>query len=99
MDRKEIKDELIEMTGEELIDIWNEYCENNYCTFRKIHYMEEFDEIMKNKTPLEIIDSVYAGFDVANEYFIGNTFFESFNDLETYIDYERLVDYIVGKDK
>ena len=87
-----------ELSDEEIIDIWNEYCDANRYYDNRIHSMDVFDEFFESYTPLEIADMVsYNGSDYQRnaDYF---TYDEVSNDLHTYYSASGAVDGAVERD-
>ena len=58
--KKQIEDLVIDtidnMSDSEMIDLWNEYCDNNRYYDDRIEYFDEgvFNDLMSGKTPYEI---------------------------------------------
>ena len=87
-----------ELSDEEIIDIWNEYCDANRYYDNRIHSMDVFDEFFESYTPLEIADMIsYNGSDYQRnaDYF---TYDEVCNDLHTYYSASGAVDGAVERD-
>lgn len=87
-----------ELSDEEIIDIWNEYCDANRYYSNRIHNIDIFDEYFDNYTPLEIADMIsYNGSDYQRnaDYF---TYDEVCNDLHTYYSASGAVDGAVERD-
>lgn len=62
MDKRDwIKEQLDKLSDTEYVKVWNEYCYENGYTDGVIHPMEEFNDMMGAKTPLEIADAVRGG--------------------------------------
>ena len=96
-----IKEIIEEMSTEDKIALWNEYCDSSNRADDWIYSMEEFDEIMNEREPWDIVRTCYFGdFNPTHEYFWFNGYanLESDYDIDGekspfYID--ELVDYIV----
>lgn len=87
-----------ELSDEEIIDIWNEYCDANRYYDNRIHSMDVFDEFFDSYTPTQIADMVsYNGSDYQRnaDYF---TYDEVCNDLRTYYSASGAVDGAVERD-
>ena len=100
-----IKEIIEEMSTEDKIALWNEYCDSANRTDDWIYSMEEFDEQCSGMTPTEIAQSIlYGDFRINDNYFWFNGYanLESDNWIEGekspfYID--ELVDYIVENEE
>ena len=96
-----IKEIIEEMSTKDKIALWNEYCSNNNRIDDWIYYMEEFDEIMDGREPLDIARTCYFGdFNPAHKYF----WFNGYANLESDYDINgaktpfyiyELIDYII----
>lgn len=76
--------ELIEMyesmSDDELIETWNEYCDDSNRFDDHVCSMDELDEILYRETPSTIADLVYYGeFNPNHEYFT----FDGYGNLES----------------
>lgn len=96
---EKLKEYINNLDSNELRLLHNEYCYsvNNYDD--EIFYMQDLNEILANKNPLEILDSVSSKFNINDEYatFNGYGWIESINsyDLENHIYIDDIIDYIV----
>lgn len=100
-----IKEIIEEMSTEDKVELWNEYCDSEYRFDDRIYSMEEFNEIMSGREPLDIAMTCYFGdFDPTHKYF----WFNGYANLESAygIDGEKspfyiddLVDYIVENEE
>ena len=84
----------------DLISLWNEYCEEHRCYDDNIEYMESFDDLFGDLSPLDIVRRVqYGDFRPDDDYFGLNGYgnLVSFNDLEDYgpFSYGELAEYLV----
>lgn len=78
-----IKEIIEEMSTEDKVALWNEYCDLEHRFDDRIYSMEEFDEIMSGREPLDIIRTCYLGdFNPTHEYF----WFNGYANLES--DYD-----------
>lgn len=71
MNIEQAKDILIDnLSDDELITEYNEYCEYNNDMDSVVYSMDEFDEVMKNLTPIELaINVVYGEFNPSDDWF------------------------------
>lgn len=100
-----IKEIIEEMSTEEKIELWDNYCnaDNRYDDW--IYFMEEFDGIMEGKNPWEITRACYFGdFNPTHEYFwfnaYGNLESEDWIDGEkSPFDIDELVYYIIENEE
>lgn len=100
-----IKEIIKEMSTEDKVALWNEYCDSEYRFDDRIYFMEDFDEIMSGREPLDIARTCYFGdFDPTHEYF----WFNGYANLESDYDIDgekspfcidELVDYIVENEE
>lgn len=78
-----IKNALEEMNTADIIAVHNEYCDSSNNMDDYIYSMEEFDEIMGNMSPWDIVRAAYFGheFNPTNDYFRFNGYanLESFD--------------------
>lgn len=98
---EELKELLENLTDSELVEIWNEYCDNNNYYDNRIESMDYFDDIMSGKTPLEIVNSICNDFNTNDDYFVFGVYgCESFNYLdEEHIYFDDLANYILDNDE
>lgn len=73
--------EFINLPTREKIDIHNMYCDD-FCYDDKIYRMEEFDNVMEDYTPTDIVNKLCEGFSTSDNYFMFNreNNLVSFND-------------------
>lgn len=85
------------LSENELLGIWNDYCDcNNYYDDR-VYYVSDLDELCYSMKPTEII-SRYGDLD-GFEYFTDGVYTEGSNDLLDLIDYGALIDYIIDNEE
>lgn len=72
INRKEFFERQVEnMTDAEYYRAWNHHCDISKYPDDVIHTMDEFNDMYKNKTPLEILDSVsHIHFNTNDDYFV-----------------------------
>ena len=88
-----------ELSNDELVSIWNEYCDNNNYTDDRIYYMREFDDMMYDRTPSEIARDVWSNdFCVNCDYFQWSVYLTSTDYPEEMVDFDALADYIITND-
>lgn len=92
-----INDFLCSVADDELIELWNEYCDNNYCSDQRVYEMSELDELLHGCTATEVLESVDSDFSTYDDYFIRDDYdlLESHCDVFDVIDIEELTEYII----
>lgn len=85
------------LSENELLNIWNDYCDCNNYYDDKVYYVDELDELCYSMKPTEII-SRYGDLD-GFEYFTDGVYTEGSNDLLDLIDYGALIDYIIDNEE
>ena len=96
------KEELEELEELEVVDLWNDYCENNNrggegIRANKIYHMEDLDDILGKMWPSDLLDTVdFNRFSEGDSYFgyNGYGYIESFDTPYDVIDVEALVEYL-----
>lgn len=82
MNIEQAKDILVDnLSGDEIITEYNEYCE--YCNDMDsiVYDMSEFDEIVANFTPMELASSVaYGNFNPSDDWFM----FDGYGNLQSF---------------
>ena len=104
--RKQIEDLVFDtidnMNDSEMIDLWNEYCNDNGYYDDRIEYFDEgvFNDLMSGKTPYEI----YQIIDNSDISFFDNYCrydgyeLNTFTDIYDSIDIENLVEWIIEEE-
>jgi hypothetical protein len=85
------------LSENELLNIWNDYCDCNHYYDDKVYYVDELDDLCYSMKPTEII-SRYGELD-GFEYFKDGVYVEGSNDLLDLIDYGALIDYIIDNEE
>lgn len=105
--RRQIEDLVFDtinnMSDSEMIDLWNEYCNDNGYYDDRIEYFDEgvFNDLMSGKTPYEI----YQIIDNSDISFFDNYCrydgyeLNTFTDIYDSIDIENLVEWIIKEEK
>ena len=91
------KEELEELDDEELVEMWNEFCENNNMYDERIYRMDEIDDILGKMYPTDLLDMIdFSRFSECDSYFSHNGcgYIESFDTPYDVIDVEVLVEYL-----
>lgn len=57
----EVKDYLEDLHDEDLVQLWNAYCDEDNYADDHIYNMDEFDEIMGSEEPSRIAQRIYYG--------------------------------------
>ena len=105
--RRQIEDLIIDtidnMSDSEMIDLWNEYCNDNGYYDDRIEYFDEgvFNDLMSGKTPYEIyqiIDNSDISFFDDYCHYDGYEL-NTFSDVYDSIDIENLVEWIIKEEK
>ena len=98
-----VTDTINNMSDSELIDLWNEYCDNNRYYDDRIEYFDEgvFNDLMAGKTPYEIyqiIDNSDISF--FDDYCRYNGYeLNTFSDVYDSIDIDDLVEWVIEEEK
>lgn len=96
------KEELEDLNDEELVEMWNEFCENNNrgcegIRANKIYYMDDLDDVLGKMWPSDLLDTVdFNRFSECDSYFWYNDYgyIESFDTPYDVIDEKALVEYL-----
>ena len=95
------KEELEELDDEELVEMWNEFCENRnggcegICANR-IYNMDELDDVLGKMWPSDLLDTIdFNRFSECDSYFgyNGYGYIESFDTPYDVIDEEALLEW------
>ena len=95
--QEQIKEFLQDLDDEELKQIWNDYCNANSYSDDFVYDMDEFDDIMSNSTPTDIVNRIFYGdFKPCHEYFSFNGYANlvSSDYLDDLIHISDLAEYI-----
>ena len=95
------KEELEELEEQEVIDLWNDYCENNNrggegIRANKIYNMDEIDDVLGKMWPSDLLDTIdFNRFNDCDSYFGYNDYgyIESFDTPYDVIDVESLLEW------
>ena len=91
------KEELEELDDEEVVDLWNDYCENYNMFEDRIYHMNELDDLLGRMWPSDLLGTIdFNRFNEGDDYFIynGYGYIESIDNPYEYIDVEALVEYL-----
>ena len=91
------EEELEELEDAKVVDLWNDYCENNNMFDDTIYPMDELDEVVGKLYPTDLFDKIDLNrFCEGDDYFIYNGYgsIESIDNPYEYIDVEALVEYL-----
>lgn len=96
------KEELEEMEEQEVVDLWNDYCENanrggEGILANRIYNMDEIDDVLGKMWPSDLLDTIdFNRFNGCDSYFGYNVdgYIESFDTPYDVIDVEALVEYL-----
>lgn len=70
--RKWIADQIANLGDSNYAALWNKYCEKNNYFDCILHGMDELNDMLADKTPIEILYSVSSSFNVDDSYFVVN---------------------------
>ena len=95
------KEELEELEEQEVVDLWNDYCENNNrggegIRANKIYNMDEIDDVLGKMWPSDLLDTIdFNRFNDCDSYFGYNDYgyIESFDTPYDVIDVEALLEW------
>lgn len=87
-------------SNEEIVRVWNDYCDKHCCCDDMIFYMESFNELYDGVKPIEIVERViYGDFRTDDDFFAFNGYgnMVSFNDVDDYgsFDMRYVAEYLV----
>ena len=96
------KEELEELEEQEVVDLWNDYCENNNrggegIRANRIYNMDDLDDVLGRMWPSDLLDTIdFNRFNECDSYFgyNGYGYIESFDTPYDVIDVEALVEYL-----
>ena len=91
------KEELEELEDEELVEMWNKFCENNNMYDERIYCMDEIDDVLGKMWLSDLLNTIDLNrFCECDSYFRynGYGYIESFNTPYDVIDVEALVEYL-----
>ena len=64
-----VNNTLWELEDDELVSVWNEYCNHNNYAEDYIYSMVKFDEHYRDSTPTEIVGDLDPNFDIDDDFF------------------------------
>jgi hypothetical protein len=99
--REMIEEAIYNMSNDDLLYLYNEYCDYTNCYEDRLYFMEDFNEVCAGMNPYDIVLSVQLGdFRTNDRYFLMNGYgnFKSFDDVAEVIVTDDIVDYIVDND-
>lgn len=89
-----------EIEENDLVYIWNEYCDKNKNFDDRIFQMGELDDYVGKGYATEILDRFSDDFSIRDDYFVETIYgIESFNVVDEYIYFDDLVEYIVRNEE
>lgn len=92
--KEELKETIKNLTDWDVIDVWNEYCQENNYYEDEIFAMEELDYIASDMFPIEILEH-FGDMDTNDDYFINGIYGgKSFTNPYDVICLDDLVEYI-----
>lgn len=90
------EEELEELEDGKVVDLWNDYCENNNMDDDRIYHMDEIDDVLGRMYPTDLFDTIeFNRFNECDSYFgyNGYGYIESFNTPYDVIDEEALLEW------
>ena len=90
------EEELEELEDGKVVDLWNDYCENNNMDDERIYCMDEIDDVLGRMYPTDLLDTIdFNRFSEGDSYFgyNGYGYIESFNTPYDVIDEEALLEW------
>ena len=97
--REKLYDILNEM-NDDIVPVWNEYCDNSGYYDDRIEYMDSLDDLLFGRTATEILNEVDRDFNVRDDYFRFTIYgMESFSDPYDVVDVDDLADYIIKNEE
>lgn len=100
--KEKLEDFLEEMSDDDVIAMWNNYCDNNRYEDDRIWYVSDFDDLMSGKLPSEVVEELSSSFSLNDEYMVftmyGISSFSYVNDDVCPIYISDLADYILEND-
>lgn len=100
--RNGIREAVESMNDSDLVNAWNEVCENE-------NYMDDYiwfndpDELLSGRTPSEVLSDIGDSYDTNDEYAVWTIYgLNSFNytsDSNCPIDIDMIVDYIIDNEE
>lgn len=96
------KEELEELEEQEVVDLWNDYCENSNMggegiRANRIYNMDEIDDVLGKMWPSDLLDTIdFNRFNECDSYFGYNDcgYIESFDTPYDTVNVEALVEYL-----
>ena len=87
-------------SNDEIVRVWNDYCDKHCCSDDMIFYMDSFNELFDGLKPIEIVEKVmYGDFRTDDDFFAFNGYgnIVSFNDVDDYgsFDMRYVAEYLV----
>ena len=92
--------EILAEMNDDIVPVWNEYCDNIGYYDDRIEYMDSLDDLMCEKTATEILNDIDRDFDIRDDYFRFTIYgMESFSDPYDVVDVDDLADYIIKNEE
>lgn len=86
------------LDDEDIVNVQNFYCQVTE-EENPIFLMSDFDNLMKDNTPSEILESISQSFNIKDKFFILSLIgYQSFNDLDFYVNYDEITKFILEGD-
>ncbi len=96
---EELKELLENMSDDDIIYVWNEYCDANSYYDDRINYMDWLNNDLEGRTPTQIIDMIDKDFYTDDKYYKYTIYgIESFDDASDVVYFDDLANYILDND-
>ena len=95
-----LKEQLDKLSEAKYAELWNGYCDTNNYDEQRLHPMEEFNEMFKESTPLEIADIAASStaFNVNDNWFVAKQSYgwevTSDDDPRYLTEEDEILDYV-----
>lgn len=99
--REMLEDVIYDMSNDDLLYLYNEYCDYTNCYEDRLYFMEDFNEVCEGMTPYDVVLSVQLGdFRTNDRYFLINGYgnFKSFDNVAEVIVTDDIIDYIIDNE-
>lgn len=91
---------LLNMKESDLICIWNKYCEANKYYEDRIYYMQELDDVFRDRSASDLLQALDSDFSLKDSYFRDTVYgYSSFTDAMDWIYIDGIAEYIADNDE
>lgn len=100
MEFEKVKEILENLDDNELKNMWNEYCRENYYDDQEIFEMCEIDDLFCDMKVSDFLDKLSGDFNAKDNYFRYSIYgLESFDDVADIVSFDDLANYIVDNNE